>query len=60
MAAESDPEMIDLLTRRRALEEQAERLKQRKPTMPLEQWEREFEELMIELARVSRRLRSRS
>ena len=60
VAAESDPEMIDLLTRRRALEEQAERLKQRKPTMPLEQWEREFEELMIELARVSRRLRSRS
>ena len=60
VAAESDPEMIDLLTRRRALEEQAERLKQRKPTMPLEQWEREFEELMIELARVSRRMRSRS
>ncbi len=60
VANESDPEMIDLLTRRRALEEQAERLKQRKATMPLEAWEREFEQLMIELARVSRRIRSRS
>ena len=55
-----DPETAELLTRRRALEEQAERLKQRKPAMPIEQWEREFEALMIELARVSRRLRSRS
>jgi hypothetical protein len=59
-ALEGDPELTGLLTRRRLLEEQAERLKQRKPSMPLEQWEREFEALMIELARVSRRIRSRS
>ena len=59
-AGDVDPGLAELLTRRRTLEEQAERLKQRKPTMPLEAWEREFEALMIELARVSRRIRSRS
>lgn len=59
-AGDDDPEMTALLTRRRSLEEQAEQLKQRKATMPIEQWEREFEALMIDLARVSRRIRSRS
>ncbi len=59
-AVDADPELTELLTRRRTLEEQAERLKQRKPTMPIETWEREFEALMIDLARVSRRIRSRS
>lgn len=57
---DADPELAELLTRRRTLEEQAERLKQRKSTMPVETWEREFEALMIELARVSKRIRSRS
>ena len=60
IAADADPELAELLTRRRTLEEQAERLKQRKPTMPIEAWEREFEALMIDLARVSKRIRSRS
>jgi hypothetical protein len=59
-AVDADPELAELLGRRRSLEEQAERLKQQKPTMPLEKWEREFEALMIDLARVSRRIRSRS
>lgn len=59
-ALTGDPEMRELLTRRRALEEAAEALKLRKGSMPAEQWEREFEQLMIELARVSRRIRSRS
>lgn len=59
-AIDGDPELVELLTRRRTLEEDAERLKQRKPSMPIEQWEREFEALMIELARVSKRIRSRS
>ena len=59
-ALDGDPELTELLTRRRMLEEQAERLKQRKPSTPIEQWEREFEALMIELARVSTRIRSRS
>ena len=59
-AVDADPELTQLLNRRRTLEEDAERLKQRKPTMPIETWEREFETLMIDLARVSRRIRSRS
>jgi len=59
-AVDADPELAELVARRRSLEEQAERLKQQKPTMPLESWEREFETLMIDLARVSRRIRSRS
>ncbi len=59
-AVDADPDMTELLTRRRSLEEQAERLKQRKSTTPIEEWEREFEALMIDLARVSRRIRSRS
>lgn len=60
ISTDADPELAELLTRRRTLEEQAERLKQRKATMSIEAWEREFEALMIELARVSKRIRSRS
>jgi len=60
VAEDADPDLTELLGRRRSLEEQAERLKQRKATMPIETWEREFEALMIDLARVSRRIRSRS
>jgi hypothetical protein len=60
VAVDADPDLTELLGRRRSLEEQAERLKQRKATMPIETWEREFEALMIDLARVSRRIRSRS
>ncbi|HEX6210345.1 MAG TPA: hypothetical protein VF136_06190 [Methylomirabilota bacterium] len=59
-ALTADPELAELLARRRALEEEAEQLKLRKPEMPAETWDREFERLMIELARVSRRIRSRS
>lgn len=59
-AVDADPELAELLARRRGLEEQAERLKQRKASMPIEAWEREFEALMIDLARVSRRIRSGS
>lgn len=57
---DADPELGELLTQRRTLEERAERLKQRKSSMPAESWEREFEQLMVELARVSKRIRSRS
>jgi hypothetical protein len=56
----TDPEVAALLTRQRALEEQAETLKLRKPLMPPAQWDAQFEKLMIELARVSRAIRSRS
>jgi hypothetical protein len=59
-ALSGDPELMKLLSRRRQLEEEAEALKLRKPTTPIEEWEREFERLMIDLARVSRKIRSRS
>ena len=60
IAAATDPEVAGLLTRQRALEVEAEQLKLRKPTMPAAAWEAEFERLMIELARVSKAIRSRS
>ena len=56
----TDPEVAALLTRQRALEEQAEALKLRKSAMSPAQWDAQFEKLMIELARVSRAIRSRS
>jgi hypothetical protein len=49
--------MTALIAKRRALEEKAEVLRQKKSTMAPEAWEREYEQLMIELARVSHRIR---
>jgi hypothetical protein len=60
IANEADPAIAELVARQRRLERDAEELKLRKGSMPLDQWETEFERLMIELARVSRALRSRS
>lgn len=60
VAAAGDPELTALVERQRSLEAQAELLKLKKRTMPAAQWEAEFERLMIELARVSRTIRSRS
>ena len=56
----ADAEMAALIARRRSLEERAEQLRQKKSSMPQEAWEREFEQLMIELARVSHRIRAGS
>ena len=56
----ADAEMAALIAKRRALEERAEQLRQKKSSMPQEAWEREFEQLMIELARVSHRIRAGS
>ena len=58
--ASGDAEMAALIARRHALEERAEQLRQKKSTMAPEAWEREFEQLMIELARVSHRIRTGS
>ena len=58
--ASTSPEIAELVARQRLLEAAAEQLKLRKPTMPAAAWEAEFEKLMIELARVSRAIRSRS
>ncbi|MEZ5294143.1 MAG: hypothetical protein R2745_23880 [Vicinamibacterales bacterium] len=61
VASESaDPEVRALIERRRALEAEAEALIQQKPGADPAAWSAEFERLMIELARVSREVRSRS
>jgi hypothetical protein len=59
-AAANDPELAGLLRRRRELEGDAEALKLKKGTMPGPAWEAEYEKLMIELAKVSREIRTRS
>lgn len=58
--AASNPELAELLRRRRDLEAEAEALKLKKTQMPAPQWTAEFEKLMIELAKVSREIRQRS
>jgi hypothetical protein len=55
-----DPVLTSLIERQRALERDVERLKLRKGSMPPAEWDTAFERLMIELARVSRAIRSRS
>ena len=60
LARTDDPVLLELLARQRELEAQAEALKLRKPTLSPAEWELQFEELMIELARVARAVRSRS
>lgn len=59
-AAATNPELADLLRRRRDLEAQAEALKLKKESMAGTQWEAEYEKLMVELAKVSREIRDRS
>lgn len=58
--ATGDTEMAALVTRQHVLEERAEQLRQKKSTMAPEAWERDYEQLMIELARVSHRIRAGS
>jgi hypothetical protein len=55
----TDPELADLFQRRAALETQVDELRVRKPLMPADDYVAEFENLMIELARVSRDIRRR-
>jgi hypothetical protein len=59
-AAANNPELAALLRRRRELEGEAEALKLKKGSMAAPTWEAEYEKLMIELAKVSRDIRSKS
>ncbi len=59
-AAANNPELAGLLKRRRELETEIESLKLKKSAMAGPAWEAEFEKLMIELAKVSREIRTRS
>jgi hypothetical protein len=55
----TDPELVELLQRRVALEADVDALRARKPLMPAADYAAEFERLMIDLARVSREIRRR-
>ena len=56
----ANPELANLIKRRRALEAQAEEHKQLKGVMPDTEWNTQFEKLMLELAQVSAEIRKRS
>ena len=59
-AATNNPELAALMRRRRELEAEAEALKLRKGIMPQAAWDAEYEKLMLELAKVSRDIRTKS
>jgi hypothetical protein len=58
--ATADAELAGLLRRRAELEATVERLRLNKPNLPQEQYERELESLLLEMARVDRQIRSKS
>jgi hypothetical protein len=53
----ADPALAELLQRRAALEAQVDDLRARKMLMPPDEYAKEFERVMIDLARVSREIR---
>ena len=53
----ADPALAELLQRQAALEAQVDDLRARKVLMPAEEYAKEFERVMIDLARVSREIR---
>jgi hypothetical protein len=59
-AVANNPELAALVRRRRELEAEAEALKLKKGSMPLPQWESEYEKLMLELAKISREIKSKT
>jgi hypothetical protein len=59
-AIANNPELAALVRRRRELEAEAEALKLKKDSMPAPQWEAEYEKLMLELAKVSREIKTKS
>ncbi len=56
----ANPELANLIKRRRALEAQAEEHKLLKGVMPDAEWNTQFEKLMLELAQVSAEIRKKS
>lgn len=59
-AIANNPELAALVRRRRELEAEAEALKLKKGAMPQPEWEAEYEKLMLELAKVSREIKTKS
>ena len=56
----ANPELANLIKRRRTLEAQAEEHKNLKGVMPDAEWNAQFEKLMLELAQVSAEIRKKS
>lgn len=56
----SDPEVQQLLVRQQALTEQVDDLRRRKATMSADDFDREFEKLIVDLALVSRDIRRKT
>lgn len=56
----ADAELAGLIRRRAELETTVEKLRFNKPNMPPEQYEKELESLLLEMARVDQRIRSKS
>jgi hypothetical protein len=56
----ADAELAGLIKRRAELETTVERLRINKPNLPPEQYERELESLLLEMARIDQRIRSKS
>jgi hypothetical protein len=60
VATSADPEMQRLLVRQQQLTEQVDDLRRRKGQMPNEEFEKQLEQLLTELARVSRDVRAKT
>lgn len=56
----ANPELAELIRRRRALEAQAEEHKELRGVMPEAEWQKTFEKLMLDLAQVSAEIRKKS
>ncbi|MBY0495282.1 MAG: hypothetical protein K2Y23_13805 [Cyanobacteria bacterium] len=56
----ANPELAELIRRRRALEQQAEEHKELRGVMPEAEWQKTFEKLMLDLATVSAEIRKKS
>jgi hypothetical protein len=60
VATSSDPETQRLLARQQALNNQLEELRRKKASMPADEYDKQFEALMLDLAAVSRDIRGRA
>jgi hypothetical protein len=58
-AAPTDDELLALLQKKASLEADIDDLKQRRPLMTRDDYDKEFEKLMVDLAKVSREIRLR-
>ncbi len=60
VATSSDPETQRLLARQQALNTQLDELRRKKASMPADEYDKQFEALMLDLAAVSRDLRAKT